>query len=295
MFGLRGSLLILAASIFVAAAIAGAKDIRPLFWGFYAPVVNSTSAVVSPKDGDIAYVNSSGFWGYDAGWVPLGGSSALHVNVTSISGNITLTDDNDIVFADASSAAITVSLPSPGSVVGKVYQIKKTDTSLANSVSITGTSLSTTLNTKDEAVRIVSDGSNWLAVDRAIPSVWLSFTPSSYQGLSSVTDDCQWRRSGDSVEVRCKITPGSNNGSEARIGLPTNMTSSNTSKIGSIQVAGNALRSDGGTAGAVMIEPSVTYFTFANQGSFSKLVGSNMISAGSTYSFVARVPISGWN
>lgn len=79
-----------------------------------------------------------------------------------------LTTDNVVL---CSSAAFTLTLPTAVGVTGKVYLIKKTDSSTANICTIATTSAQTingfsgaTLNQQFEYIQVVSDGSNWQVV-----------------------------------------------------------------------------------------------------------------------------------
>jgi len=87
-------------------------------------------------------------------------------NVTSQSADYTASD-GDIVLADASGGAITITLPSPSA--GAKVEVKKTDSS-ANAVTVDGggnnidSSGSFDITTQYESYTMVSDGSNWYIV-----------------------------------------------------------------------------------------------------------------------------------
>ncbi len=75
----------------------------------------------------------------------------------------------DVVLADATSGAITITLPTAASMSGKIFFIKRIS-SAANAVTIGRTSSQTvdgvnadvTLATNYQSLWIMSDGSNWL-------------------------------------------------------------------------------------------------------------------------------------
>ena len=89
--------------------------------------------------------------------------------VTKTANYSALTSDS-VILCNASSGAFTVTLPTAASVLGKLYTIKKIDTS-ANVVTVTTTSSQTIdgaitniVATPYESVTVVSDNSNWSIV-----------------------------------------------------------------------------------------------------------------------------------
>jgi hypothetical protein len=93
---------------------------------------------------------------------------ASHVlNVTTITSNATLTSSQTVVLCDASSGAITVTLPAASGNDGRHYHIKKIDSS-GNAVTIDGNGSETIDGETTQAVavqynsiQIVCDGSEW--------------------------------------------------------------------------------------------------------------------------------------
>lgn len=88
-------------------------------------------------------------------------------NITNVSGDITLDIDNTSVFCDATSGAITVTMPNVSDFLGFKFYIKKTDTS-ANDVTIDGDganieAASTRLlsGSGRPSVELQSDGTEW--------------------------------------------------------------------------------------------------------------------------------------
>jgi len=87
---------------------------------------------------------------------------------TSISTNTTLDATHNVVDVDASSAAITITLPTAVGINGREYVIRKLDSS-ANAVTVDGNGAETingaatkALSTQFETVHIMSDGANWI-------------------------------------------------------------------------------------------------------------------------------------
>jgi hypothetical protein len=90
--------------------------------------------------------------------------------VVTKTGAYTLTDYDDVVLGDATSAAFTLTLPAAASNTGLEYSIKKIDSS-ANAVTIDGNASETiddsttrVLSSQYDSVTIVSDGTEWWIV-----------------------------------------------------------------------------------------------------------------------------------
>lgn len=135
---------------------------------------------------------------------------------------------------------------------------------------------------------------------------WASVTP-VFSGFGTATSiECQDRRDGPDYLLRCSFVVGTTAASEARVSLRSGLTTADTTRIPSIQNAGHWFNgaSSANHGGAVLVEPSVTYFTFSSGAAFgtgtfnalTKQNGNNMGLTDSTskVSLVARVPIQGW-
>lgn len=136
---------------------------------------------------------------------------------------------------------------------------------------------------------------------------WRSYTPST-NGLGTVSGvEFQWRRFGDSVQIKGKLTAGTVTASEMRVGLPSEAGSSaGTDRIPTLQPAGIWVRAVGGTnkGGFVLIEPSVTYMTFTTSdviggtsaATVTKVNGNVPIGNGETiYIQPTTIPVAGWS
>ena len=134
---------------------------------------------------------------------------------------------------------------------------------------------------------------------------WTSYgTTSDFTGFGTVSSiSLQHRRIGSDLEIRGKFTSGVTTATEARIALPSGLTSSDTSRIPSLQMAGQLIKSAGASttnfAYFTLIEPSVTYITFGDQTStripLSKRNGNDSFTNGDQISFTAKIPIQGWS
>ncbi len=91
----------------------------------------------------------------------------LHINVVTKTGDYTITTTDDVILADASSGAFTVTLPTAAGIKGRVYDTKKTDSS-GNTVTLDGNGSETidgattqVIKAQYTTITVFSDGSNW--------------------------------------------------------------------------------------------------------------------------------------
>lgn len=94
-------------------------------------------------------------------------SHAHSWTVSTITASATLTTSQTVVLCDATSGAITATLPAAAGNTGKRYFIKKTDSS-ANAVTVDGNGAETiddtatqVLASQYDSIEIVSDGTEW--------------------------------------------------------------------------------------------------------------------------------------
>lgn len=130
---------------------------------------------------------------------------------------------------------------------------------------------------------------------------WQSYTlATAQQGFGNISSSqSYWRRVGDSVEIIGRFTCGTVAGSEARIDLPSGMTSDSTKLDAAANVVGNFTWSAvGGNSQYILVKPSVTYINFSIQGagvnSLNPANGNAIANNGDDISFHAVVPVSGW-
>jgi len=122
----------------------------------------------APQDGDLYYNYTTYSWRYyDGGrtaWVSFS-KGTVH---TTTAASYTAGDNGEsIVLADASSNAITVTLPPAADYANETLTVKKIDTT-GNQVDIDGdgtetidNELSKSVNVPYTSIDVVSDGSNW--------------------------------------------------------------------------------------------------------------------------------------
>ena len=220
-----------------------------------------------------------------------------------------------IVLFNASGGAFTATLPTAASVTGKTYILKKIGTDL-NQVTIATTSsqtidgvTTTKLCTPNETLVVFSDGTNWLVLDRQIPSPWVQYT-AVFTGLGTVTNNSIWsRRDKGDLLIRGSFTTGTGTAVAATMTLGYGGTSGNVSidqsriSASKNQVVGRMIQGAGaaaydwtwiavpGTAGTVGLG-------FANNSTSGMVVQTGTASIINSTDYAVdyvRVPIDGWN
>lgn len=95
-------------------------------------------------------------------------SSAVPFAVAAKTSAFTATDDDGMLLVDASSGAVTITLPTAVGRTGQTYEVKRTNAG-ANAVTVDGAgtetidgALTASLATQYATVRVVSDGANWM-------------------------------------------------------------------------------------------------------------------------------------
>lgn len=173
--------------------------------------------------------------------------------VTSKTANYTVTTSDAIILCDSSGGAFTLTLPAASGNTGKVFQIKKTDSSfLAVTIDGDGSetidgATTTTVNTEGETLRIVCDGSNWQILERRIPGEWKAYTPTLTTNTGTMTNFtvvAKSRRVGDCLELTGSITFSGAAGtwSQPRIPLPSGLS------VDTAKLSTTSLGSSKGTA-----------------------------------------------
>ena len=97
-------------------------------------------------------------------------TDGLIVNTVAKSGAYTMTADDSFVACDASGGAFTITLPAAASHTGRVYHIKKIDSS-ASAVTVDGNGsetidggLTALIATQYECISIISNGTVWWVI-----------------------------------------------------------------------------------------------------------------------------------
>jgi hypothetical protein len=223
---------------------------------------------------------------------------------------------DDIILC--SSAAFTVTLPTAVGCTGKVFTIKKTDATLANIITIATTSsqtidgsTTTTLNTQYETLTLQSDGANWQVLDRRIPQIKTTFTPTGSwtNGGGSVTYTGQWVRDGKWVNIDFYVTTtGSVTGTNLTFNLPSGITL-DTADLLTGTSARTVLGSGTFNDASLNAFPLIGFYssTSAIAVAYQTVSGSDIIrnaltatapvtiANGDFVELKCRIPVSGWN
>lgn len=133
----------------------------------------------------------------------------------------------DDVITVATAAAWTLTLPAAASNTGKVYQVVKTSSDLnaltidPNGSETIGGATTTTINTLNESLIFVSDGTNWQILGRRVPSVLPAWTPTGTWSTNS-TYTGFIRRYGDKALFEAKVVlAGAPDNTDLEFNLPT--------------------------------------------------------------------------
>lgn len=131
---------------------------------------------------------------------------------------------------------------------------------------------------------------------------WVSYTP-TYTGFGTVSTQSAWyKRFHDSIFLKGRFTAGTATATEARLSLPSGLTSSNTDIDSVLELAGLAVK-DTATDGVfnTLIERNVTYLTFSRQSADAsspgliKRNGDELLGSGEEFSWQAGpFPIAEW-
>lgn len=190
----------------------------------------------------------------------------------------TLTSSDDVVRVDTSGGAFTLTLPTAVGISGKIYEIIKTSNDLTactidgNGTETLNGALTTNVCSRYEAVKIVSDGANWLILHRRISSEWISFTPTvTNVATSSVTG--KYKRVGDSAFIHVKAVYS---------GVPTGSVIVSISGLGTIDT-GKVSSPFTGTA------------TYLDDSTSTGYVGSPFVSTSTTIRFYSSHVAGEWD
>lgn len=131
----------------------------------------------------------------------------------------------------------------------------------------------------------------------AVISNEIAYTP-TFTGFGTPTNvNFIYVRRGTKIFIQGKFTSGTSTATEARISLPSGLTSD--ASIGTLQTCGRGSR-DIATSNdvTILMEPSVSYVTFGTQGATAPLTkqnGTAILSSGQNLSFQCELPISTWS
>lgn len=160
---------------------------------------NGGTGVASFSTGALLYGSGSNAWsalaaGSQGQFLRMGSSTPAwgFPNVVAKTGAYTATAADDVILA--SGAAFTITLPTAVGITGKQYYVKKTDSTIANIITVGTTSAQTidgattvTLKTQYATVGVVSDGANWQLLDQPLYTIAAKYNSSGTSATNSST------------------------------------------------------------------------------------------------------------
>lgn len=234
-------------------------------------------------------------------------------NVVSKTTTATLLTTEDVILADSTGGAFTISLPTAVGNSGKIYDLIKEDNNFTViTIDADGTELinglsTTTLNTVGESLRIVSDNVGWKILQRSTPAIWMTYTPTF--SVTNATIAAKWFRRGEHLLVESIITFSGASATTTTLPTPlpsglTINTTSMVSTLGSVKGGGNLF--DNGT-GFLAITPFYDTNTTIAPRAHSVISGQNYLvqcnpnadspmvyASGDYIKMNFEVPILGW-
>lgn len=250
-----------------------------------------------------------------AGGLPSWATNSPAVATAAKTANYNVLSTDDALTGDSSGGAFTFTLPDCATNSGKVFRIKKIDSSLtAITISKAGSdtiqdyttaATTTTINTQGEEIELVSFGSTvWQVTNRRIPSLFISYSPSfaAATGWGTPTNPSFfWKRAGDSVFIKGYFITGTLANSSGRIPLPSGLTL-NTTVIPDASVVGTMGINAAHTAGPIMVlidvgtTTSIAFGDWTGAGAINtNPTGLHVTSGDAVYFTAGPIPISGWN
>lgn len=214
--------------------------------------------------------------------------------------------NGDLVLCNSSGGTFAVTLPT--ATAGHRVGIKKTDSSFTT-VSITGTVdgvSGSSVDTQNEILVLVANGTDWETESRRIPSNWIAYTPTISAWSTNTTTTGFWRRVGDSIEVQFLISlSGAPTGNLSTVTLPTGLTASSSKMIApstSFYFPFPMTMRDNGAGtyhgicypNAASNLVSVYYLDAAVQGGQINATAPFTWASGDTIAATLRTPITGW-
>jgi hypothetical protein len=240
-------------------------------------------------------------------------ANVLKLVIATKTTTYTVTATDDLILADATGGAFTITLPTAVGITGRTYKFKKTDATFSQitidgdaSETIDGAA-NTTLATQNEYVELVSDGTNWQIVRRFIPSVLTAFTPTGAWSTNT-TYTGFWKREGDSIYLDVELLlAGAPTSATLTVNIPSGLTIDTTKLLGTtsgtnacgimdILDAGVAVYSGApvySSTTAVLLRYLVASTTNATYGDVTQ-AAPHTFGASDHVMFKARLPIVGW-
>lgn len=199
---------------------------------------------------------------------------------------------------DTSGGPVTITVPAASSTnAGQTVVIRKT-TSDFNAVTLQ-TGVSTTLNTLNESVEINAIAASWAIIDRRVPAVPTSYTPTVGACGTVTVNECKYTRLGAMLLVEASVTCGTPTADAFTFAIPSGLTMdyAQDTIVGQFGSSYNG----GGNGGiAILVSPANStasvYYSINNLASIFTRLNGNTFNVGSgTFTIRFMVRIAGWN
>lgn len=243
--------------------------------------------------------------------------SKMGFTTASKTADYTLTAADSTILADASSASITLSLPTATTCAGRIYVVKRIDNTIANSVTLDPNGsetidLNSTLKlmTQWESVTLLSNGTYWNVIAHKCGTAPVSYSltiggSSSAPSTGTVqTNIAQWYRDdGDMViTFQFRQTSSGTTGSGTYLfPLPSGATiDTNRCSLTNLQIGetcvGHGHVYDSASYFVVAVRPYDSTHLALSDGSGPDVGSGHVALSGSDVrmSFTARIPITDW-
>lgn len=294
----------------VANAATAIKNISPMTsFGdiMYAGSALTVTALAAGVSGQVLQTNGAGA---APSWVtPSVAGSTAPLSVLTKTASYNAAPGDDLILCNSS--AMTINLYGVSGNTGRIITIQKIDNSLGvvtiagSNANING-SATTTLNTRYEAIRLVTDGSQWTILERRCSTPPVSYTPSLISGWGSTAavQAYSWRE-GNLLKGRMSFTCGTVSGTVAEVSIGFNGTDQNVFVDSSLITTSYTARAVGtynsnatNCANPCFIKPgsSLTKLYFLSVGGNSvTAANANQVAANNAeFSCEYTIPIAGW-
>lgn len=174
-------------------------------------------------------------------WTTISSGSGGYTVTASKTANYSATNGQ---FVPVSASGGSFTITAPAAAANATFAVYRTDQTLGNAVTISGTGLTTVkAMTQHEVFEFISDGTSWFVKDHRIKSEMVSYTP-TFTGFGTPTGvNMYWRRIGDSIEISGRFICGTATAVTAAISLPSGLTIDTTKRTTGVGfVGGTVLR-----------------------------------------------------
>jgi len=211
-------------------------------------------------------------------------------------------DDYIVYFYDVTNSALLQ--PTPYQIKASSYgtirasiQIPASCTSLRAQIHCATTSATTRSIKFDDMTIGPSKSARGL-----VETDWVAYTPTIIGFGTPTSVEFFWKKRGQDLFIRGKFTSGTSTATEARIPLPSGLTTASSTLIPSISVVGYGGKSVtvSATQYTTLMSAGLTYLTMGRQDAGAPALvstnGSSLLSSGDAYSFETwGIPIAGWS